>query len=309
MSVKILISDFEAEAVEKSDKMKESLLSIKKELNNKSEGNDNKRLVLSLIVMLLIFAAYYIVLLFLKDNQLIDNYVVIAVTVFVSVVLVSNLVNRILSFHYYGRINSCLRRVTSMQERLTDIRNKYSLLKDSYTESFKSGYNYKLNIPDSITDELKELENEISGIEKVQSGFLHNFQSFLYFVLAMVASLLVLFTDLNKIVIYIGDLFLKDGLDSERLVFGKIVLAVTVIAVTIGTFFLIKIINKKQKFAVTNYSLLSVFAGPVAFGALLHLLGLIALLLAYLFAALIVVVIIVLVVGAVILIAAIFGGG
>lgn len=169
-----------------------------------------------------------------------------------------------MNFKFFGKVSSYGSNVSQLRARVRVGRDSISQNKDAYMKSSSKGWDYGLEIGESIPDEATAIEGTLSGMDSLKTGFLSNAKLWLLYASVIMITVMGSMMLFNAASSFIYGLF--DGDVSGDLM--STVCWIGLIAAGIGACFITKWIWSQCDCNVNNITIFSVFVGPILFIAL-----------------------------------------
>lgn len=194
----------------------------------------------------------------------VDNTLLMATVGVIALFMLVMLIDDAMNFKFFGKISSYGSNVSQLRSRVRVGRDSISQNKETYMNSSSKGWDYSLEIGESIPDEATAIEGTLSSMDSLKTGFLSNAKLWLLYasvIMITVAGSMMLFSTAAN---FIYSLF--DGDVSGDLL--DAVCWIGLIVACVGTCIITKWIWSKCDCNVNNLTIFSVFVGPLLFIAL-----------------------------------------
>jgi hypothetical protein len=203
------------------------------------------------------FAAFYC-------QGYVDNTLLMVTIGVIALFMLVMFIDDAMNFKFFGKVSSYGSNVSQLRTRVRVGRDSISQNKESFMNASGSGWDYILEIGESIPDEANAIEGTLSSMDSLKTGFLSNAKLWLLYasvIMVAIVGSMFLFSPASN---FIYDLF--DGDVSGDLL--NAVCWIGLIIACVGSCIIAKWIWSQWDCNVDNLTIFSVFVGPILFIAL-----------------------------------------
>lgn len=194
----------------------------------------------------------------------VDNTLLTVTIAVIALFMITVFIGDAMNFKYFGKVSSYGSSVSQLRSRVRVGRDSISQNKETYMNSSTNGWDYRLEMGESISDEATSIEGTLSGMDSLKTGFLSNAKLWLLYasvIMVTIVGSVMLFSAASS---FIYGLF--DGDVSNDLL--NAVCWIGLIIACVGACFLTNLLWSHLDCEVNNLTIFAVFAGPILFIAL-----------------------------------------
>ena len=194
----------------------------------------------------------------------VDNTLLMVTVGVIALFMLVMFIDDAMNFKFFGKVSSYGSNVSQLRARVRVGRDSISQNKETFMNSSGKGWDYSLEIGESIPDEATAIEGTLSSMDSLKTGFLSNAKLWLLYasvIMVTIVGSMMLFSAASS---FIYGLF--EGDVSNDLL--NAVCWIGLIIACIGACILTKLIWSKCDCNVNNLTIFSIAIGPVIFIAL-----------------------------------------
>lgn len=194
----------------------------------------------------------------------VDNTLLMVTIAVIALFMITMFMGDAMNFKYFGKVSSYGSNVSQLRSRVRVGRDSISQNKETYMNSYNNGWDYRLEMGESIPDEATSIEGTLSSMDSLKTGFLSNAKLWLLYasvIMVTVVGSMMLFGTASS---FIYGLFEGD-VSSDLL---EVVCWIGLIIACIGACFLTKLMWSHYDCEVNNLTVFAVAIGPILFIAL-----------------------------------------
>lgn len=197
------------------------------------------------------YVAYYLY------NQMNSTMFLITVGV-VGLLMLVMLIDDCMNFKFYGKVSSYGSCVSQLRSRVRVGRESISANTDTYLKTKDNGWDYNLEVGESIPDEATIIEGTMS-MESLKNGFINSSKTGLYYIAAILITIvgsMALFPTVSQ---WLYSFFYLSN-DTLQPIFW-----IAMIVVCVGECFIAKLVWSWTDCNVNNMTIFGALVGPLAF--------------------------------------------
>lgn len=197
----------------------------------------------------------------------VDNTLLMITLGVIALFMLVMFIDDIMNLKFFGKVSSYGSTVSQLRARVRIGGDSLSQNKETFMCASDNGWNYALEIGESIPDEASAIEETLSSMESLKTGFLSNVKLWLLYattIMVTITGSMMLFETASN---FIYDLFGED-------VSGELLTTVCwigLISACIGVCMITKLIWSKCDCNVNNWTIVVTLLGPILFIALEYL--------------------------------------
>ncbi|MBE6734053.1 MAG: hypothetical protein E7563_01755 [Ruminococcaceae bacterium] len=272
----ILLGAASEKARKEFDSTTKRLSATHKSFTSRMDGNSTPGLIMTIIGSLLWIAAFIAGGLIIKEHAYVGDFgwFLVNATIVAGILLfVVFAVDASINLTYYGKISSCVGKVSHMLRRVDSGLTSIGKNHEAFMKSKDKGWEYRLTPGESIPEEVQSLEQRMASMESLSQNFLNSAKTVIFYILA------VLFSVTSSIMLFNTAIRIADNLDSDYMnsTIMMVINFVSLAAVVVGMILLAKFVwsnNCKVTFGCPFIILLA----PIAFAILDAVLALVVVL-------------------------------
>lgn len=181
----------------------------------------------------------------------------------VGLLMLVMLIDEGMNFKFYGKVSSYGSSVSQLRSRVRVGREAISANTDTYLKTKDKGWDYNLEVGESIPDEATIIEGTLSSMESLKDGFINSSKTGLYYIVAILITIVGSMTLFPTVSEWLYDFF---GLSDGAL---QAICWIAMIVVCVGEYLIAKLVWSWTECNVNNLTIFGVLAGPLAFIALI----------------------------------------
>lgn len=181
----------------------------------------------------------------------------------VGLLMLVMLIDECMNFKFYSKVSPYGLCVSQLRSRVRVGRESISANIDTYLKTKDKGWDYNLEVGESIPDEATIIEETMSSMESLKNGFINSFKTGVYYIVAILITIVgstALFPTASQ---WLYDFF---KLSNDALL-GICGFAMMVVCV--GECFIAKLVWSWTDCNVNNMTIFGALVGPIAFCALI----------------------------------------
>ncbi len=210
------LNSYPAKAKARCTEVENRLTGVESGFRSRMNGNSMGGVIFSLIGTLL-WAVGFLGLFHHFGNMTEELFLQITAISIGSLLLVM-LIDNILSFFHYGRINSFKNRIHFMLSSVSKSKSNIDEKQKKYLAGESKGWNVSIKVEDSIPEKITSIETAAKNMESLKGGFINGLKNVLYYIAVIVfaaVSGMALFEINSEILQWVLDLDLFSELTSE----------------------------------------------------------------------------------------------
>ena len=256
----VKLGAYEESARKEFSETQTRLSEIEGSFRSRMDGKSIGSLVGSLIGTLFWLGAFLVGAYYARKTGM--NELLLKIAFYSSMALIlAKVIDVIVNFSYYGKVNSYLNEVRQLQNRVGSGEKAMRKNQEAFQRAKEKGWDYRLKAASSVPGEVKKLLGRTSALESLNKGFLNGLKNFLFFVTVIAvaaAGCLALFPFLTHKIITMT----HGAIEVSTLHYLLIAAAVIV---GIFSIILARLIWSKTDCEVTNVTLLAMPIAPAVF--------------------------------------------
>lgn len=258
-SENISLQKYADSANQNFNEIESRLSQIEDSLQTRMNGNTTGRLVGAIVGTICWLVVFCVSFWYTKDY--VDRTIGLICFGISLALVVSLIIDEIISFSYYGKISSYKNNITQLKNRVSVGRNSIESNKETLMNARADGWYYPLSIGTSIPEESASIESTINSMESLKGGFINGLKNFLFFTFA------VAITAVGSYALFETAGGIMTGISGEEMADETIMLlcAIGVLLAIIGEIILSKMVWSHTNCSVTNTTLLITVVGPAIF--------------------------------------------
>lgn len=198
------------------------------------------------------------------DNIFDFEFIIYVVTfAIIGLLLINMIIDEIMNFKFLGEVSSYGLNVSQLRSRIKIGSKAINANVDTYIDAKNKGWDYNLDLGESILDETEIIEGTLSSMDSLKNGFINSFKTKLYYITAIIITF-VGSNMLSSTAAYILTEFFEISNDAAK---GFCIVAM--IGACVAEIFIAKLFWSRNECNVTNITLFGMVIGPVAFIALI----------------------------------------
>ena len=177
----------------------------------------------------------------------------------VGLLMLVMLIDDCMNFKFFGKVSSYGSCVSQLRSRVRVGRESISANTDTYLKTKDNGWDYKLEVGESIPDEATAIEEIMSSMESLKNGFINSSKTGLYYIVAILITIvgsMALFPTVSQ---WLYDFF---SLSNDAL---QAICWIAMIVVCVGECFIAELVWSWTDCNVNNMTIFGVLVGPLAF--------------------------------------------
>lgn len=181
----------------------------------------------------------------------------------VGLLMIVMLIDDGMNFKFFGKVSSYGSSVSQLRSRVRVGRESISANTDTYMKTRDKGWDYNLEVGESIPDEATAIEGMLSSMDSLKNGFINSSKTGLYYIVAILITIvgsMALFPTVS------GWLYTFFDLSDDTL---QTICWIAMIAVCVCEYFIAKLVWSWTECNVNNLTIFGVLTGPFAFIALI----------------------------------------
>ena len=251
------LSTFSDAASKKFDEVQNRLSKLNSSFQTRMEGNTTAGIIgkiVGTVAWLVVFIIFFVMI----APRV--NGILLLVTVIAGLALIGTmLIDSIMNISYYGKIAAYGNAVSRLQNRVSMGKSSIRSNNDNFMRAKANGWNYPLSAADSIPEEANSIENTLTTMESLKTGFIHGAKNVFFYIASVILTVAggVALFEVGKNIMGVSD-------DT-----AMVLSVIALIIVTIGEVILAKLVWGHTDCTVTNLTLFILAVGPLAYLALI----------------------------------------
>lgn len=259
----VILNTYSDNANKQFNEMQSRLSKIENSFQTRMNGKTMGGLIGAFIGTLCWLAAFIAGTIVIKP--MVDGKLLLFSFIVVMGLILFMLIDNIINFSYYGKINNYKSSVSQLQNRVSIGKSSIKSNHDAFMGAKSKEWNFLLNAGTSIPGEATSIEATMTNMESLRKGFINGAKNVFYYaavVMITIVGCMALFPKGSEIMCGISN----ESISESTLMTLNVI---ALILVGVGEIILAKIVWSKTDCAVTNITLFIMALGPIAYLALI----------------------------------------